>query len=379
MSSGTTFPDVESSISSNREIRRNRRAFLGAAALEPGQGGISRVARLTARTLIDCCVELEMVALHDRRSANVVDHKAAGLRGSKLAFVARTYSAALRDCFFIYDSIGIARAHPRAFGLQRPYAVWMHGVEVWESLRPERKRILQNASLSVVNSQYTRDRYLELHPDGPVPAICWLATEEDDPPASRKDKSGPPTVLILGRIDETEKYKGHAELIASWPAVVASIPDARLLIVGTGSGLANIARAAEASPAARNIEIAGFVEEAALTSIWSRAHLFAMPSRGEGFGLVYVEAMRHGLPIIASAHDAGPELNLHGVTGYNVNLDHKDELPGRIVELLTDETLMSAMGANATERWSRHFRYSNFRARLGEILADFVGGSTLYG
>jgi phosphatidylinositol alpha-1,6-mannosyltransferase len=69
-----------------------------------------------------------------------------------------------------------------------------------------------------------------------------------------------------------------------------------------------------------------------------------MPSRGEGFGLIYIEAMRRGLPVIASVHDAAPEVNLDNVTGYNVDLDRPDELPDRITRLLGDPDHAAALG-----------------------------------
>lgn len=367
--------DVELRSGSLGAALGERRVFLGAAMLDPGRGGIARVARLTGRVLMESGADLEMLSLHDRAPAHMPNHTVSLTRGKKLAFAAHCYLAAARHRHYIYDSVGIARAHPRLPGLARPYAVWMHGIEVWDALKQGPKRVLQRADLLIVNSRYTRDRYSELHSGGPEPIVCWLATEDDDPPLSPPDFSGPPTVLILARLDASEGYKGHAELIRCWSEVVAAVPDARLLIAGGGSGLAALEALAAESRSARSIDLLGFVEERELHSVWKQAHIFAMPSRGEGFGLVYAEAMRHGLPIIASAHDAGREVNVDGVTGYNVDLDRKDELPGRIVELLSNEALMREMGGNAQARWRQHFRYSNFRERLSPILAEFLTDS----
>ena len=92
--------------------------------------------------------------------------------------------------------------------------------------------------------------------------------------------------------------------------------------------------------------------------------LFAMPSRGEGFGLVYIEAMRHGLPVTASVHDAGQEVNVDGETGYNINLGTPGELPARLIALLKDRDKAAAMGAAGRRRWEDHFRFSAFRDRF---------------
>jgi phosphatidylinositol alpha-1,6-mannosyltransferase len=96
-----------------------------------------------------------------------------------------------------------------------------------------------------------------------------------------------------------------------------------------------------------------------------------MPSRQEGFGIVYIEAMRRGLPVIASWQDAGQELNIDGNTGYNVDLDRPGELGARIADLLGNREKCAAMGAAGRQRWREHFRYSAFRSRILEHLSAF--------
>jgi phosphatidylinositol alpha-1,6-mannosyltransferase len=97
-----------------------------------------------------------------------------------------------------------------------------------------------------------------------------------------------------------------------------------------------------------------------------------MPARGEGLGLAYLEAMRSGVPVIASLQDAGAEINVDGVTGYNVNLERPGELPARIIELLLDRPLRERMGAAGRARWREHFSYSKFRERFLPILRTFL-------
>ena len=167
--------------------------------------------------------------------------------------------------------------------------------------------------------------------------------------------------------------KGHIELIDCWPSVMAAIPDARLLIAGGGDGLGILRARAGASAAASNIEFTGFLPQGEIDALWSRANVFAMPSRQEGFGLVYIEAMRRGLPVIASTQDAGQEINLHGVTGYNVDLEREGELARRTIELLSDKALARQFGENGREHWRANFCFSAFRRRMEPILTEFLG------
>lgn len=350
-----------------------RSVFLGTTLVEPGQGGIAVVARLTARALQSMGREVEMLSLLDEHSQKVAGIPCPTTKGSKLAYLLHCHKAAFRHRRFIYDFIGTARAHPQFGTLKRPYAVWMHGIEAWYHLGRDKERILKEAELVLVNSHFTLNKFQEIHFPIENARVCHLATEQDEPPAPEEmpDFSGPPTVLILGRQDKDDYYKGHKELIECWPEVVSAVPDARLVIAGGGDGLPLTRKLVAASPVAEQIEVLGFVAAGELAQQWRRAHVFAMPSRGEGFGLVYVEAMRHGLPVIASMQDAGQEVNQDNNTGYNIDMKKTEELPEKLVSLLRDTELTQTLGRAAYNHWSNSYRYSFFKERAIACLESF--------
>lgn len=348
------------------------RAFLGAATLAAG-GGIAHVARISARALGEMGVDVEIASYLDAPSPMAVaGSRVTGAGGSKLRFAALCQMAAFRRQYFIYDSGGMARAHPSLVRPGMGYACWMHGTEAWENMTPAVGRALRRARLVLVNSRYTLDRYTALHGDLPTAHVCWLGTGEDvAPPLAAGTR--PPVVLILSRLDAGDLYKGHRELIDCWPRVVAAVPAARLAIAGGGSGLTEISSVVKASPAAHAIDVLGFIPEADITRLWQRAAVFAMPSRGEGFGIVYVEAMRQGLSVIASVHDAGSEVNVDGETGFNISLDRRDELADRIIYLLLQPDLARQLGAAGQRRWREHFCVSAFRRRFARLFLEYAG------
>lgn len=343
----------------------SQKVAIGAATVQPTRGGIARVARISAAALAEAGHSVWLNAFLDSDSVPILDVPISCSSGKRLRFTIRAQAAAFKTDWTLYDTAGIARARPRLPGLRRPYAVWMHGVEAWEDLRPGAAAALQEADLVIVNSHYTLRRYQSLHGALPSARVCWLATDDDEP-APRASPAGmrAPTVLVLGRIEASESYKGHAELIEAWPKVVSQVPEARLVIAGSGSGLSAISSAAAASPVASQIDILGFVPEDAVSALWTSARAFAMPSRGEGFGLVYAEAMRHGVPVIVSRHDAGQEIIQEGRTGFAVSLDSGEELATRLVALLADDGLASAMGEAGRQRWAQHFRFTQFKDRF---------------
>ena len=350
------------------------RVFFGAASIGAGHGGLARLSRLTARTLASMTVDVAVLSLLDEVDSDLPVSYRASSRGRKLDFLVRCHAAALTRTHFLFDTVNVARAHPKSPFPRRPYGLWMAGVEIWEGLNPARRATLDGADLVIAISKFTLDHFEEMHGTRPPASVCWLGTEDDDASPVSMNFSGVPTALIVGRLDLEEcNSKGQEELIRVWPAVVAVVPKARLLIVGGGSALSHVRALAAGSTVSANIEVVGFVPEREMAAVWGQAHVFAMPSRNEGFGLVYVEAMRHGLPVVASTHDAGQEVNVHGETGFNVCLDNDDELAGCLVQLLSDLELCKQMGERGRERWRTYFRFSAFRDRLAPILKGFLG------
>jgi phosphatidyl-myo-inositol dimannoside synthase len=359
--------------------RRPAGVLLAAESLRPGHGGICRVARLMARVLAPLVEQGEVAAaralsLNDPALPPDLGLAARTARGSRPRFVAGVHRAALTHSHVVYDFLGMARAHPHLPFLRRPFAVWLHGIEVWEQTRPDRLRAAARATTLFCNTHYTRARADRLHGGFARAKVCWLATESDQPGPERSVAPDPPTVLMLGTISHIQAYKGHDALIACWPEVLRKVPDARLLIVGAGPRLAEVRALAAASPAADRIEFRGFVPDAAMPAIWDQTSVLAMPSRGEGFGLVYIEAMQRGIPVLASVHDAAGEVNLDGQTGYNVDLDRPGELPDRLIRLLDDPAHAAALGRNGRRRWAEHFTYDAFARRFTPLLREFLAG-----
>jgi phosphatidylinositol alpha-1,6-mannosyltransferase len=351
--------------------------LLGAYSLQAGVGGIARVARLMARVLIEeqraGALMVRGLTLGDAEVPADLDLPVALAWKSKVRFSLKALGAALGCRHFIYDGCHLSQVHFLPLLRWKPFLTFIHGIEVWEKGKPGYVKSARRATMLLANSEYTRERTNRLHGGFARARVCWLATESDDLPSAPRDlEQVPSEVLIVGRL-EVERYKGHRELIACWPRVTAAVPDAVLRIVGQGPDLKPLQELAARSPAAGRIVFEGFVSDKALEQLYARAAVFAMPSRGEGFGLVYIEAMRHGLPVIASVHDAAPEVVLEGKTGYNVNLDRPDELPEGLIHVLKDADHARQLGLNGQKRWAEHFRYSAFRDRFRPLLYEFLG------
>jgi phosphatidylinositol alpha-1,6-mannosyltransferase len=213
------------------------------------------------------------------------------------------------------------------------------------------------------------------HPDVPPVESCLLGLlpEIERPtrvPADVRVDYGPNTIVILGRMSASERYKGHDQLILALPRVLADVPDATLVCVGRGDDVERLRTKAAALGVGRQVHFPGFVPETALAPLLHHTALFAMPSRGEGFGLVYLEAMRAAVPCLGSRDDAAADVIVDGETGFLVPHQDPDAIAGAVVRVLVDEQLRRRFGSAGRRRYEAVFAYPRFRARFGALLAD---------
>lgn len=349
------------------------RILVGAQNLLPGRGGIAHVARLTVRALAK---EHSVIAraCDDEDACTVGGIVTRAAHGNRVRHVLGSAKDLLRCSHALYDFAGTGRGHPPL--PRKPYAVWAHGYEVWSGNglwnepREDYQRVLHRADLVLVNSEYTRARAGHFLPAGDRVVVCPLGTWSDDS-ATAERKEGPPTVLLVGRVDSLFA-KGHDLLIDAWPRVLEQVPDARLVFVGSGANLPKLRALVAASSARASIHVAGFVSDTELADYWRSATVFAMPGFGEGFGLVYIDAMQRGVPVIASADDAGCEVNVDGETGFNVPRSNVALLEEKLVTLLSNPTLARAMGDAGQLRWREKYSASGFDARLLKATKRFL-------
>jgi phosphatidylinositol alpha-1,6-mannosyltransferase len=182
-------------------------------------------------------------------------------------------------------------------------------------------------------------------------------------------------VLIVGRLWAEEQGKGHDALIAGLPRVREAAPGARLWIVGVGDDAPRLERSVRERGLEEAVRFFGAVSDAELGRLYRSARIFAMPSRQEGFGLVYAEAMWHGLPCIGSTADAAGEVIADGRTGLLVPYDAPGPLAEAIVGLLSDSARWERLSREAASEARRRFTYPRFRDDLLAALGIASPGS----
>jgi phosphatidylinositol alpha-1,6-mannosyltransferase len=248
--------------------------------------------------------------------------------------------------------------------------LFLHGIECWRPMTGFRARLLDGVDMFLTNSQFTWDRFIAINPRWKHAAhrVTPLGVGM---PESRLAPPGPaPAAVMIGRMDGGEDYKGHRELIEAWPRVLEQVSNAELWIVGGGDGAAGLKRLAASGPAAGHIRFTGVIPEAEKQNLLRQSRCMALPSRGEGFGLVYLEAMRLGRPCLASVHDAGREVICPPRAGFAVEPRDTESVAAALVRLLTPGPEWQELSASARERYESCFTAAHFQARLRDAVLE---------
>jgi glycosyltransferase involved in cell wall biosynthesis len=332
-----------------------------------GRDGISRLARLVAATFDDVSV----LALHEPPS--VMRFGRAGVRGADgrpLRFVAaalRHAASADRHTTVIVTHLHLAPAALAFTARGASLVTMLCGVESWKPLNRIQRAALNRAARLIAISQFTRDGFKRANPHFATRAVdvCHLGVES--PPGPDHAEGGTPSALIVGRMAGDERYKGHDLLLEIWRDVVTAVPGAVLRIVGEGDDRARLERKAASLNLGEQVMFLGRLDEDALHREYQRCTAFVMPSRDEGFGFVFVEAMRAARACVGS-FGAAAEIIADEETGLLVEPGDRAQLLQGVVRVLRDRTATEAMGARGRVRFLQQFTEERFRDRFTALL-----------
>jgi phosphatidylinositol alpha-1,6-mannosyltransferase len=248
--------------------------------------------------------------------------------------------------------------------------VYLHGIEGWLKQDRLTQLLLKKVDLFLSNSDVTWARFLECNPsfEGASHRTVHLGIGTVDGKAPVP--ATVPSVLMVGRLDRGEDYKGHRQMIEVWPRVLERIPHAELRIVGDGNLRPTLEDLARRNAASRSIRFYGHLTDAEKEQLLGQCRCLAMPSRGEGFGLVYLEAMRIGRPCLVSNIDAGREVVNPPEAGLAVDPDDPYELAGAVQRLLTPGSEWDNWSLRARSRYKGRFTGEHFRQRLVSALFE---------
>jgi phosphatidylinositol alpha-1,6-mannosyltransferase len=344
-----------------------------AIVMTPGYSGVDGVSAVTRAYVNAVCSWIPRVdvwALDEEPGSPIPDgaSRLRGARGHRVLF--GSYGVMERDVdrqtLVIVQHVHLLPAVLPLIARGARVLVVLHGIEAWTRLRRFGRAACRRAWKLAPVSSYTARLFRAANPEvSPVPMDVCAPGLPNAPVPSATVGYGL-YALIVGRMRAAEQYKGHDELLEVWPAVRSQVPGASLVIAGGGDDRARLQQKASALGLDEAVFFEGVVDDARLQALYRSAALFAMPSSNEGFGLVYVEAMRAGLPCIV-APGAAEEIVEHERTGLVVPARDRASIERALVRLLTHPVERAAMG-RAAQAAAARFTADAFRSRLAALL-----------
>jgi phosphatidylinositol alpha-1,6-mannosyltransferase len=273
------------------------------------------------------------------------DHQAAC---GKVAFIRRVLAQALQGG--AVDLVICAHLHllPEAWLLSRirraRLALILHGIDAWTPSRHSMaNRLAPRIDAFITVSRFSARRFTgwsKVPIDrGFILPNCvdldrFKPAPQDNTLMARYGLQPGNVLLTVGRLVGKDRHKGFDEVIELMPQLLKRYPMMKYLIVGDGSDRARLEGKARRFGVSGQVVFAGRVSEAEKVAHYNLADVYVMPSGGEGFGIVYIEAAACGLPVIGGAGDGSPDALLDGRLGQLVDPGNPRQLMKAVVAAL---------------------------------------------
>ena len=346
------------------------------------EGGIARIMRLYLKALCELAgpggrVDSLVLNDHPGRDARLERYSTAqlgeqvGCSRSKLRFIRETVRlgrhADVLVCGHLHQ-LAIARL-AKAFNPRLRYYLVAHGIEVWRPYSLLERKALLGAHRILCISEYTRRSMLRFFPELPADRLVVVPNTMDPyfaPALNDRESKAPfasPRILTVSRLSSSDTYKGVDTLIETMPLVRQQFPLARLRIVGKGDDQPRLEALVQRLGVGFAVDFLGPLSDEALRAEYAICDLFALPSRKEGFGLVFLEAMAYGKPCLGARAGGTPEV-ITDATGQLAEYANIPDIAAAIADLVRHPR-----DSEVVRRHADSFAFPAFVRRLMGALA----------
>jgi len=356
-------------------------------------GGIEKFNRAFLKALGD--LEKEGILIADGYSA--YDHTSdpryfspshyKGFKAARISFVLEAIKAANKFDTIIIGHINLSLA---GWGIKKMYPakeiiLITHGIEVWDKLKGIKGKMMQAADKILAVSSFTKETIIKVHKIHADKISIFHNTidpffsypEVFTKPQYLLDryrlKANDTIIFTLTRLASSEKYKGYDKVIEILPLLRKTIPGVKYILGGKPdkSESDRIDNLKEKSQVENNLILTGFIKDEEVIDHFLLADVFIMPSQKEGFGIVFIEAMACGLPVIAGNKDGSRDALQNGKLGLLVDPDSESEILGALLHTLKpSERKMDACAKKQLQQKAKnYFGYETYKRNVKEIVA----------
>ncbi|WP_183563798.1 glycosyltransferase family 4 protein [Mucilaginibacter sp. SP1R1] len=308
-----------------------------------------------------------------------------GFGTNRINFVLKAISKLVRPDVVILSHINLAIIGSIIKLVNPKCKVWLtaHGIEVWRPLSFIKRRFLKSCDKVICVSNFTKQQIVDRHQVNE--GNCVVLNNVIDPlmplptsftkPQHLVDRyqlgNSHPIIFTLTRMASTEKYKGYEQVIRVVGELKAQYPHIKYILAGKYDPQEEIRinQLIAEHQVKNHVILTGFIDEAELVDHFLLADLFVLPSKKEGFGIVFIEALACGLPVICGNADGSIDAIRNGELGKAINADNPAELYNCITEYLASP-VTAATRKQLQEQCVQHFNETGYINKLQLLLAS---------
>jgi glycosyltransferase involved in cell wall biosynthesis len=357
-------------------------------------GGIQKMTRTLAHSLFHISKQqgwdFKLWSLYDSRYDLMGQYLAPenfvgfGRSKSRLAF--KTLRTATHADIVILSHINLALIGVVIKLLRPKCQLWLvaHGIEVWRPLNFIKRIFLKRYCDKIICvSAFTKTQMIKIHQSDP--GKCIVLNNAIDPFIKQPDEFEKPEYLVnrysltpanqviftLTRLASSEQYKGYEQVIKAVGRLKQQFPGIKYILSGQydAAEKQRIQELIKACKVDDEVILTGFLNEKELADYFLLADLFVLPSKKEGFGIVFIEALACGLPVICGNADGSTDAIRNGELGTAINVNDLDELEKTIVTYLKNP-LTVAKRESLQRQCLHYFNELEYRKNLLRLIND---------
>ena len=353
-------------------------------------GGIEKVCRIMGKALYEESLQndglLQVGSMYDKQhdAFNNPYFPAENFLGfsiNKIRFTAKMVLTGSRNNRVILSHINLLRIGSliKRISPRTRLILLAHGIEVWKPLSRRKRKWMKQCDTILAVSAFTKNKIIEQH--GVSQEKCIVLNNCLDPflplPSAREKSvsllnrynfsNNDIIIMTLTRLRSNERYKGYDKVIEAIAFLKAKYPQIKYLLAGSYDDKEKewVGNLIQQAGLEHLVMLPGYIEDNEIRDHFNLSDIYMMPSRGEGFGIVFIEAMYYGLPVIAGNEDGSVDALLNGALGQLVN-------PGNAGEIATAITNVVENPSSFTPNRKlllNNFSYETYKENLNKAIA----------
>lgn len=251
--------------------------------------------------------------------------------------------------------------------------LFAHGIEVWRELTDKQKTFLQKADLIIAVSKFTAERLAHQYQLNNIRVInnCidpFLPQPVTNRAIIRQNLGfGPDDFILLtvSRLTAKEVNKNYDKVLTALGELKLQTPNVKYLFVGKYEleEKKRLEKKIERLGIEKDVAFAGYIPDTDLSSYYNASDVYIMPSKKEGFGITFIEAMYFGLPVIGGNKDGSADALMNGQLGLMVDPERQDEITSAIAKVFVNHRSFKPDKDVVIE----NFGFEAYKKKWGEV------------